>query len=307
MGTGGVGGYYGGRLAAGGNDVWFLARGANLQALRRNGLELRSDLGDDKLDHVNAGEEGADAGPVDAAIVCVKTYDNESASKAMEGAIADGTVVCSLQNGVDNEAFYGERFPQATVIGATSRIVAWLQEPGVVIQRGPDAAATVAPFDPGDQPAAEALAQALRGTGVETSLSPDAQAILWLKLVGISSVGTITAYGRCTVGEAFADPTLCTLMEEACRETDAVGRARGIALPPDTPEAILGYARSMNQEFNSSMARDALTGRPLEIDSITGAVIRYGREVGVPTPANQTIFDRLLPLHRQGLASRARA
>src|SRR2546421_219274 len=81
--------------------------------------------------------DGVSAGPVDAAIVCVKTYDNDSAAKSMHGAIADSTILCSLQNGVDNEVFYGDLFPQATVIAATTRIVAWLEEPGVVVQRGP--------------------------------------------------------------------------------------------------------------------------------------------------------------------------
>src|SRR5439155_24171317 len=114
VGTGGVGGYYGARLAEAGHDVWFLARGANLEALRSTGLRLRSDIGDLELPRVQASETPSEAGTVDAALICVKTYDNDSAAKAMDGAIGEDTILCSLQNGVDNELFWGERFPQGT-------------------------------------------------------------------------------------------------------------------------------------------------------------------------------------------------
>jgi 2-dehydropantoate 2-reductase len=303
VGTGGVGGYYGARLAAAGNDVTFVARGPNLEALRTTGLELRSDFGDLRLERVDASEAAAQ--PADAAIICVKTYDNDSASKAMAAAVGDGTILCSLQNGVDNEVYFKDRFPSSTVIAATARIVAWLEEPGVVVQRGPDVGVTLAPFDPADQPAAESVERVIREAGVQVAVSPDAQAALWLKLAGIASVGTITAYGRCTIGQAFADPTLSALMEDACREVVAVADARGIALPPGAADAILAYARSMIEDFNSSMARDVEAGKPLEVESITGAVVRHGRETGVPTPANETILDVLLPLHRKALAARS--
>jgi 2-dehydropantoate 2-reductase len=302
-GTGGVGGYYGARLAAAGNEVTFLARGTNLEALRTNGLELRSEFGDLRLVRVDASETATK--PADAAIICVKTYDNDSASKAMAAAVGDGTILCSLQNGVDNEVYFKDRFPSSTVIAATARIVAWLEQPGVIVQRGPDVGVTLAAFDESGRTATESLESAFRDAGVQVAVSPDAQSALWLKLAGIASVGTITAYGRCTIGQVFADPTLSGLMEDACREVVAVAGARGIALPPGAAEAILAYARSMIDDFNSSMARDVEAGKPLEVESITGAVVRHGRETGVPTPANQTILDVLLPLHRKALAARS--
>ena len=302
MGTGGVGGYYGARLQNAGHDVRFVARGRNLEALRRKGLEIRSVHGDLDLPDVRASEKADE--PVDAALICVKTYDNDSAAAAMEGAVQDGTTLVSLQNGVDNERFWGDRFPRATVIAGTARIVAWLEEPGVIVQRGADVAVALGTFDEADTPKAEQLAAALKEAGIEVGVYPDAQAALWLKLAGIVSVGTITAYGRCTIGQAFEDPELATLMEGACRETEAVARARGIQLPPGACDAILGYARAMIQDFNSSMARDLDAGRPLEIESLSGAVVRYGEEAGLPTPANRTFLDALLPLHREAMAKR---
>src|SRR2546423_7314620 len=305
VGSGGVGGYYGGRLAQGENEVTFLARGANLEALRTKGLELRSDFGDASLDRIIAKEAG-DA-PADAAVICVKTYDNDSAATAMEGAVGDGTIVCSLQNGIDNERFFKDRFPDATVIAATTRIVAWLEAPGVVVQRGPDVGITLAPFTPEQMPAVQELERVLADAGVQVGIHPDANSALWLKLAGIASVGTITAYGRCTIGEAFDDPTLAKLVGDACTEVVAVAAAEGIHLPDGAAETILAYAKNMNAEFNSSMARDLDAGKPLEVESITGAIIRHGREAGVPTPANEAMLDVLLPLHPKALAARAQA
>src|SRR2546425_4536156 len=175
VGTGGVGGYYGARLAEARHDVWFLARGANLEALRANGLRLRSDLGDLELPEVHAADTAADVGPADAALICVKTYDNGSAAKAMEGAVGEGTILCSLQNGVDNELFWGERFPQGTVIAGTARIVAWLEEPGVIVQRGPDVGVALGAFRDTDLPAAQRLETALREAGIQVAVSSDAQ------------------------------------------------------------------------------------------------------------------------------------
>jgi 2-dehydropantoate 2-reductase len=173
-----------------------------------------------------------------------------------------------------------------------------------VVQRGADVAVALGTFDAADTPRAEELAGAIRETGIEAGVYADAQASLWLKLAGIVSVGTVTAYGRCTIGEAFASPELSKLMEDAARETEAVARARGINLPSGASDAILGYARAMIQDFNSSMARDLEAGRPLEIEALSGAVVRYGEETGVPTHANRTFLDALLPVHREAMARR---
>jgi 2-dehydropantoate 2-reductase len=143
-GTGGVGGYYGARLAATGEDVRFMARGATLAALRERGLEVRSDFGDIRLPRVQAVEHGSESGPVDAVLFTVKTYDNEEAASAASGVVADGTAICSLQNGVDSAGFLRDRFPQAVVLGGTSRIEAFVEAPGVVVQRGPQTDLTVA-------------------------------------------------------------------------------------------------------------------------------------------------------------------
>jgi 2-dehydropantoate 2-reductase len=305
-GAGGVGGYFGARLAELGHEVWFLARGEHLRALRSEGLTVRSDLGDVRLERVRAVEDGAEAGPVEAVLFCVKTYDNEVAADAAAGAIGPGTAICSLQNGVENEEFLARRFPQATVLGGVARIEAWREGPGLVVQRGRWADAVVGAFRRADRPAAQALAEAFGGGPVPVTISEDIRADLWLKLLVIAGVGGVTAYCRCPIGAVLADPRLRDLATGAFTETEAVARAFGIAIPPDpVGRVVRSLERSFSPDAKSSMCRDVEAGRPLEVEAINGAVVRFGERAGVPTPATLEIYRTLLPLHRQAMAARA--
>ncbi len=305
-GTGGVGGYYGGRLLQAGHEVWFMARGENLLALRQRGLEIRSAHGDARFERVHACATGEESGPVEAVVFCVKTYDNEAAADAVAPALADATTICSLQNGVDNERFLAERFPSATVVGGVSRIEAWLEAPGVVIQRGAMADFTTGPFRDEDRPAAQALVDAFAGTPVPAILAVDVQAALWQKLLIIAGFGGVSAYCRCSAGEVRDDPTLVSLMGEAMEEVAAVASARGTANLVGLADVVLQSVQTaLEPEAKSSMCRDVERGRPLEVEAINGAVVRYGEEAGVPTPRNRTILDALLPLHRAALVTRS--
>lgn len=305
-GTGGVGGYYGGRLLSAGHDVWFLARGDNLSALRRQGLTVLSTHGDLRFERVNAVGDGAEAGPVEAVLFCVKTYDNQTAADTLEGSVQPGTVICSLQNGVENEAFLANRFPRATVVGGVTRLESWLDAPGVVIQRGKLADIVVGAFREGDRSSAEALVSAFDGTPVPAAVSRDIVADLWTKLLIIAGIGGVTAYCTCTIGQVREDRALVGLLVEAMEETAAVAAARDIALAPGLPETVLASVKdAMDPQAKSSMCRDVERGRPLEVEAINGALVRFGAEAGVPTPANARILDRLLPLHRAAIGARA--
>ncbi len=305
-GTGGVGGYYGARLAAAGNDVRFLARGAMLEALQANGLDLRADLGDVRLDTVDATDHiGASDPPVDAVFFLVKTYDNAGAADAITPAVREGTVICSLQNGVDNETFLQERFPHAVVIGGTSRIEAFVVEPGVVAQRGAQSELTLGAFSADEQPAARRLGDVVTSAGVPVTMTDDILAALWLKLVVITGLGGVTAYAGGTIGDVLADPDTDQLLRDVLAETDALARTMGIAIPPGLPDTVRAYAEhQLEPDFSSSMARDVQRGKPLEVEALNGAVVRYGGEHGVPTPANQRVVDRLLPIHRAAMEAR---
>ena len=304
-GTGGVGGYFGARLLANGHDVWFLARGDNLKALRSHGLTVLSSFGDLRFDDVDAVEDGADAQPVDAVLFCVKTYDNESAADAVAGAVQPGTVICSLQNGVENEWFLSGRFPRAAVIGGVARLESWLDAPGVIVQRGGLADLVIGAFRTEDRPAAESLARCFDGTAVPIQVTDDIDSALWFKLLVIAGIGGVTAYCRCPIGKLRTDDGLMSLLVGAMEEVDEVAGARKIALPPNPVQTVLDSVSSaLDSQAKSSMCRDVEHGRPLEVEAINGAVVRFGAEVGVDTPANLTILDRLLPLHRAAMAGR---
>jgi len=305
-GTGGVGGYYGGKLAAAGNDVVFLARGAMLDALGSNGLEVRADLGDVRLEHVHATDRvDASVAPAEAVLFTVKTYDSAEAADAIAPAVARDTIVCSLQNGVDNEAFLHERFPEARVLGGTSRIEAFVVGPGVVTQRGKQSELTIGAFNLDERPAAAHLGSAVERAGIPMTLAADIRSALWFKLVVITGLGGVTAYAHGTIGDVLGDPELDALLRDVLAETDAVARAFGIEIPPGLADTVHAYAEGqLDRSFSSSMARDVERGKPLEVESLNGAVVRYGREAGVPTPANERVLDALLPLHRRAMAAR---
>jgi 2-dehydropantoate 2-reductase len=305
VGTGGVGGYFGARLAERGHDVWFLARGATLSALQTNGLTVRSSFGDVSLPKVRATAAGKETGPVEGVLVCVKTYDNESAAGAIAGAVDEGTAVCSLQNGVENEGFFRSRFPEAVVLGGVARIEAFVESPGVVVQRGGLTSISIGAFHPSERDAAAGLVAAFGGTGVPADLAEDVEAALWMKLLIICGIGGVTAYGRCTIGEVRTDPDLRALLIAAMTEVAVVAAACRVALPPDPVSTVVAAVDTvLEPDLKSSMCRDVERGRPLEVEALNGAVVRFGEADGVDAPANRRILDALLPLHREALARR---
>jgi 2-dehydropantoate 2-reductase len=304
-GTGGVGGYYGARLLQAGHDVWFLARGASLEGLRTKGLTLHSDFGDVAFDSVNAVADGAEAGEADAVLFCVKTYDNPSGAEAIAGAVGPETSIVSLQNGVENEAFLTDRFPLAEILAGVTRIEAWIEEPGVFVQRGPQTNVHLGPPQGGSSERAVAIAEALAAGGVPAEASDAMPLILWTKLMGICGFGGVSAYCGCTLGEILADQTLRDLIVGCWTECSLVANAIGIPLPADAASAMLGYAENvLRPEFKSSMCRDRERGKPLEVEALNGAVVRFGGEAEIETPSNRTVLDALLPIHREAMALR---
>jgi 2-dehydropantoate 2-reductase len=307
-GTGGIGGYFGAHLQEAGNDVWFLARGDNLRALRTRGLRLRSDVGDANLPHVRAVADVTDVGgPVEAVLFCVKVYDNDAVADAIAPAVGAGTSITSLQNGVESEDVLRGRFPDATVLGGVARVEAWRERPGEFRQRGPNNKLIVGAFRAEDEPAVVALSAAFDGTAVTFERADDIVTQLWYKLMSICCVGGITAYCRCPIGTARTDPGLRPLMEEVAAEVEAVATGRGVRFPVRDPvPTVLGYiGRVLAPELKASMCRDVEAGRPLEVWWLNGAVVRFGEQLGIPTPANRTILDALLPLHEAAVAARA--
>jgi 2-dehydropantoate 2-reductase len=307
-GTGGLGGYFGARLQQAGNDVWFLARDDNLSALRSRGLRLLSDFGDLELSSVRAVEDaGAIGGHVDTVLFSVKAYDDDAMADMIAPAVAAGTSITSVQNGVESGEFLRDRFPQAVVLGGVARVEGWKEAPGEFRQRGPNNKLVVGAFRPQDRPAVDALGAAFAGTPVVFEVSDDIESQLWFKMMSICCVAGITAYCRCPIGKGRTDPVLRPLMDSIAAEVKAVADSRAITFPvPDPVPWVLGYIDEvLRPELKASMCRDVEAGRPLEVQWLNGAIVRFGEQAGIPTPANRTILDALLPLHEAALAARA--
>jgi 2-dehydropantoate 2-reductase len=306
-GTGGVGGYFGARLQQAGNDVWFLARGENLAALRERGLLLRSDFGDLDLSVRAVADAVEIDGPVDAVLFSVKAYDDDAMADMIAPSVTAGTSITSVQNGVESGDFLRTRFPHARILGGVARVEGWKEDPGEFSQRGPNNKLVVGAFRPEDRPAVDALGAAFVGTPVVFEATDDIESQLWFKMMSICCVGGITAYCRCPIGQGRTDPVLRPLMDSIAGEVAAVGAARGITFPiPDPVPWVLRYIEEvLRPELKASMCRDVEAGRPLEVQWLNGAIVRFGEAAGIPTPANRTILDALLPLHEAALAARA--
>ncbi|MEW6322325.1 MAG: 2-dehydropantoate 2-reductase [Acidobacteriota bacterium] len=294
FGTGGVGGYFGGRLAAAGADVAFVARGAHLQALRAHGLRIESPNGDVHVPRVVATDETRDIGPVDAVLFTVKMYDVASAAPRLAPLVGPDTVVVTLQNGVEAVDLAARHVPRAQVAGGVAYVAAVIDRPGV-IRHTALARLIFGELDGRASPRLERLRDACARAGFEAVVSPRIDVDLWSKFARLSVFSGMTAVTRSPVGVLRSDPELLAMLTAACEETLAVGRARGVPLPETLMGEILAMVNSLPGEAKASMLEDLERGRPLELPWLSGAVVRLGREAGVATPIHRFIAAVLAP------------
>jgi 2-dehydropantoate 2-reductase len=294
FGSGGVGGYFGGRLAAAGEDVTFLARGAHLGALQREGLHITSPLGDVHLPDVHAADRPEAIGPVDVVLFTVKLYDVDTAAATLAPLIGPGTVVITLQNGVDAMDMVSKHVGVDHVAGGAAYIVAVIDKPGHIRH-------TVAQqlvFGERNGTRSERLAafeEAGLRAGFQAKASTDVQSDLWVKFVRLATWSGMTTVTRAPMGVIRDTPATYELMMGAIDEVIAVGKARGIAFPDDLMEGTIALIKNFPASSKSSMLEDIERGNRLELPWLSGAVVRIGREVGVPTPIHQFITTILTP------------
>jgi 2-dehydropantoate 2-reductase len=296
MGSGGVGGYFGGRMAQAGEAVTFIARGAHLRAIREHGLEVRSVAGDF---HVRpaATDDPAGIGQVDLVLFAVKSYDTEDAGLACRPLLGPETGVLCLQNGVDNEERLANLLGQEHVLAGVVHILSTIQAPGVVAQTAGPRTIRFAEMDGRVGARCEEVLKVLTRAGIAATLSPDIHVDLWAKFLFIAAHGGVTALTRLPIGDILGCPETAAFYRAVMEEVAAVARARRVALPADAVEKALAFAGSLAPGMRSSLAHDLEQGRRLEIEALPGAVVRYGREAGVPTPFNVAIYAALKPYH----------
>jgi 2-dehydropantoate 2-reductase len=294
IGAGGVGGYFGARLAQAGNDVVFVARGAHLAALRSRGLRIDSANGKFVLD-VNATDDPASLEPVDVVMFCVKLWDVEQGAAQIAPLVARGGVVIPFQNGIDSTDIVSRVIGASHVLGGVAYIAASISEPGVIAHVGTMARLRVGAFDAALAPRAQAFVDACIAAGIEAELTPDIRRALWEKFVFLNAVSGLTCLARQPLGVIRTDADLRATFEASLRETIAVARAKGVEFPDDFVARQLRMLDGLPAEMRASMLHDLVAGRRLEAPWLCGRVAELAAEQRIAAPVNATIYAAMKP------------
>ncbi|MEO8717573.1 MAG: 2-dehydropantoate 2-reductase [Burkholderiales bacterium] len=294
MGAGGVGGYFGGRLAQAGHEVSFVARGKHLEAIKAQGLILKSPLGDATV-KVRASANPAELGEAEVVLFAVKLWDTESAAAAVRPLVEKGGVVIPFQNGVESIERVGAVLGKERVMGGAAYIAGRIGEPGVIVQTGQMARLRFGPVLAAQKKAAEAFLAACKEAKIDAELTDDIVRVLWEKFVLLVAISATTTVTRKNVGAVRADPDLKWLLEACMRETWALGRKRGVKLAEDFVAQTMKFVDGLPVEMRASMAADLEAGGKLEAPWLSGAVARMSREAGLEAPANRAVFAALKP------------
>lgn len=300
FGTGAVGGYFGGRLAEAGADVSFIARGEQLNALRREGLRVTSPEGDLHLPSVRATDDPAEIGPVDIVLVGVKAWQVSEAAEAIRPMIGPATAALPLQNGVEAARQLAESLGVEHALGGLCKIAARIASPGHIVHMGVEPWIGFGELDNRRTSRVEDLRTALdAAVGVRAEIPPDIQAAIWEKflfIVGVSGIGAVT---RVPIGTFRALRGTREMLREAMEEVCELAAVRGVGLDTGIVEKTLDFIDGLPEGATASMQRDIAEGRPSELEYQNGAVVRLGGEVGVATPLNRYIYHSLLPQERR--------
>ncbi|HEY6105518.1 MAG TPA: 2-dehydropantoate 2-reductase [Anaeromyxobacteraceae bacterium] len=303
VGAGGVGGLFGTLLKRAGEEVAFVARGAHLEAIRRDGMRVESPLGTFTA-HAPASDDPAALGTADAVLVAVKTWQVKEVAPRLRPLLGPATVVVPMENGVEAADELAAALGPGPVAGGLCHVLAWIEGPGAVRHTGFAPRVTLGEMAGGGSERLERLAAALRKAGMEAAVVADIRTALWEKFLFIDPFGSVGAVARAPVGELLSVPETRALLVAAMREVEALGRARGARLAPDAVERTLARVEALPPEATASMQRDVQAGKPSELHEQTGAVVRLGRDAGVPVPVHQVLYGALLPQERRARAGR---
>ena len=299
MAAGAVGGYFGGRMAAAGHDVAFIARRANLDAIRKNGLKIESTHGDLHLKDVNATDDPAQVGPVDIVLFAVKLWDTEKAAELARPLVGPDTRVITLQNGVDSVERVAPILGADKTVAGTAYIATVIKAPGVISHTSKFAMMRCGRVDGRPDAKLQAFANAAKAAKIEITIADDMNRERWQKFVFLSAMAGINATTRMPLGKILADPDTRAYYRKLMEECVAVGKAKGVALPDGYVDERMTFSDSAPPGMKASMLHDLEAGNRLELDWLTGKVVSLGRELGVPPPASDAVYT-LVKLHRMG-------
>lgn len=297
MGAGGIGGWLGAKLAAAGNEVAFIARGEHLHAMRSKGLTV-SGAESLHLPEIVATDAPGDIGAVDIILFCVKLYDTESAAQALLPLLGAESCVVSFQNGVESADRIGQIIGHGRTLAGVAYFPANIAAPGEIAYVGRIGGKPHLAFgEPGAGPSerAHGFAKICRGAGIDTDVCDDTDAMIWEKFCLVSGTSSTTALTRQTVGAVRSDPDMRWILSESIGEAARIGRALGIALPDDMESRTLASIDQNPPHGKSSQLLDLERGRRLELEGLSGAIIRLGKQTGIPTPIHRTVYAALKP------------
>lgn len=306
FGTGGVGGYFGGRLAEIGEDVIFIARGDHLRAIKEKGLKVDSRDGDFVIYPATATDTVSDVGVVDLVIVAVKAWQVPEAGRAMKPLIGANTTVLPLQNGVDAAQQLVDALGSESVIGGLCRIVSFVVGPGHIRHAGSTPSVIIGELDNRQSRRIATIEELFKRAGVEITIAKDIQVALWTKFLFIASFSGMGAIANTPAGILRADPRWRAQMLQAMQEIYALAHARGINLPADSIDRVMAFVDALAEDATSSMQRDIAAGKPSELEAQNGAVVRMAEEAGLEVPIHALIYRTLRPLEDKARAAVSR-
>ena len=295
MGAGAVGGYFGGLLALGGMDVTFIARGEHLRAMQKNGLTLETPKGALHVKNARFVADPAEVGDCNVVLFAVKAYDIENAAAPLKPLVTRGATVISVLNGVDHQDRIGAVLGADRVLGGLALVSGVITAPGVIRYTSPMSSLRFGEADGSMSSRAIAFRDACVAAGFQAEVDGDIRAAQWSKFVALCTNAALTCVFRLPVGYIYHDPEIIPMALRAFEEIAAVGHALGITLPTDIAQRSLAVHQSFPKTMYASMFHDLAKGKPMELDSLSGYVVRKGRELGVPTPIHEMAYLALKP------------
>ncbi len=299
MGTGGVGGYFGGLLANAGEDVTFIARGEHLKAIQRNGLRIQSPKGDFSV-AATATDDTAQVGPVDLVLVCVKGYDTVEAATQIKPMISGNTTVISLQNGVEKEDILGSILGVDHIMGGLCALSAYIESPGVITHVGLERLA-FGEIDGTESDRGKQILKLFDNAGINASLSQNILMEEWEKFAFICAVGGMCCLTHLPLGPILEFEETKQLYIDTIAEILEVGRSEGVALDDDLLQKLMTFSSGLAPDLKPSMYRDLESEKRIEIETLNGAVVRLGRKSDTPTPTNDIIYACLKAVNEVNL------
>ena len=298
IGAGGVGGYFGGKLAHAGIDTTFIVRGATLDALRTNGLRVDSANGDFAIERVQATNDPSSVGVVDAVLVCVKAWQMRDAIANIAPMLGPDTIVVPMENGIDAPDVLRASLDERNVVGGLCAIVSFVVAPGHIRHAASEPVVMFGELDNRSSARTQALLDAFKKAGVKAEIPPDIHRSMWTKFLFITPLSGIGALTRVPVGKWRAMPEVRAIVDEMLRELIDVATARGIDLGDDAFEKTWQRYDALAPASTASLQRDVMDGKPSELDAQLGAVVKLGEAAGVATPVTRFVYHALLPQER---------